>query len=103
MYVSELNALMHEGAKAETYLVLSMTMKYKDMKAVAENFSKFKLDKVLFTKRDETDTFGSAINLLHDFPLELSYITTGQNVPDDFGIASENDIIALVLEEQSDE
>lgn len=103
MYVSELNALMHEGAKAETYLVLSLTMKYKDMKAVAENFSKFKLDKVLFTKRDETDTFGSIVNLLHDFPLELSYITTGQNVPDDFGIASENDIIALVLEEQTDE
>ncbi|MNL87778.1 flagellar biosynthesis regulator FlhF [compost metagenome] len=58
---------------------------------------------MLFTKRDETDTFGSMVNLLQEFPLELSYITTGQNVPDDFGIASENDIIALILGEQSDE
>lgn len=103
MYVSELNALLHAGVKSETYLVLSLTMKYKDMKAVADNFSKFKLDKVLFTKKDETDTFGSIINLLHEFPLELSYITTGQNVPDDFGIANENDIIALILEGQADE
>jgi flagellar biosynthesis protein FlhF len=103
MYVSELNALLNAGAKSETYLVLSLTMKYKDMKAVADNFSRFKLDKVLFTKRDETDTFGSVVNLLQEFPLELSYVTTGQNVPDDFGIASENDIIGLILGEQSDE
>jgi flagellar biosynthesis protein FlhF len=103
MYVSELNALLHAGGKSETYLVLSLTTKYKDMRAIAENFSKFKLDKVLFTKRDETDTFGPVINLLHEFPLQLSYITTGQNVPDDFAVANENEIIDLILEEQSDE
>lgn len=103
MYVSELNALLQSGVKSETYLVLSLTMKYKDMKAVAANFSKFNLDKVLFTKMDETDTYGSVVNLLHEFPLELSYITTGQNVPDDFRIASENEIIAQILEGQSDE
>lgn len=103
MYVSELNALLHAGGKSETYLVLSLTTKYKDMKAIADNFSKFKLDKVLFTKRDETDTFGPIINLLSEFPLQLSYMTTGQNVPDDFTIANENEIIDLILEEQADE
>lgn len=103
MYVSELNALLHAGGKSETYLVLSLTTKYKDMRAIADNFSKFKLDKVLFTKRDETDSFGPIVNLLHEFPLQLSYITTGQNVPDDFAVADENEIIDLILEEQSDE
>lgn len=103
MYVSELNALLHTGGKSETYLVLSLTTKYKDMRAIAENFSRFKLDKVLLTKRDETDTFGPVVNLLHEFPLQLSYITTGQNVPDDFAVANENEIIDLILEEQSDE
>ncbi|WP_438446911.1 flagellar biosynthesis protein FlhF [Gorillibacterium sp. sgz5001074] len=103
MYVSELNALLHAGGRSETYLVMSLTTKYKDMRAIADNFSKFKLDKVLFTKRDETDTFGPIVNLLHEFPLQLSYITTGQNVPDDFAVADENEIIDLILEEQSDE
>lgn len=104
MYVSELNALLQgNAAHTETFLVLSMTMKYKDMKAVAENFSRYTLDKVLLTKRDETETFGSILNLLHEYPLGLSYITTGQNVPDDFAIASEDELIALILGEQSDE
>jgi flagellar biosynthesis protein FlhF len=103
MYVSELNALLQSGGQSETFLVLSLTMKYKDMRAIAENFSKFKLDKVLFTKRDETDTFGPIINLTHEFPLQLSYITTGQNVPDDFTVADENELIDLILEEQADE
>lgn len=103
MYVSELNALLHPGIKSETYLVLSLTMKYKDMRAIADNFSKFKLDKVLFTKRDETESLGSIVNLLQEFPLQMSYITTGQNVPDDFAIANENEIIDLILEEQADE
>lgn len=103
MYVSELNALLQTGGKSETFLVMSLTTKYKDMKAITENFSKFKLDKVLFTKMDETDTYGSLVNLMNDFPLQLSYMTNGQNVPDDFAVADENEIINLIMGEQSDE
>jgi flagellar biosynthesis protein FlhF len=103
MYVSELNTLLQGDPRSETFLVLSLTMKYKDMKAVAENFSRFRLDKVLLTKRDETETFGPILNLLHEYPLALSYITTGQNVPDDFNVVSEDELIALILGEQADE
>lgn len=103
MYVSELNALLQGDPRNETFLVLSLTMKYKDMKAVAENFSRFRLDKVLLTKKDETETFGPILNLLHEYPLALSYITTGQNVPDDFNVVSEDELIALILGEQADE
>ncbi|MDF2939283.1 MAG: flagellar biosynthesis regulator FlhF [Paenibacillaceae bacterium] len=103
MYVSELNALLQGGPRSETFLVLSLTMKYKDMKAVAENFSRFMLDKVLLTKKDETETFGPILNLLHEYPLALSYMTTGQNVPDDFNVVSEDELIALILGEQADE
>ncbi len=103
MYVSELNALLQGDPRSETFLVLSLTMKYKDMKAVAENFSRFRLDKVLLTKRDETETFGPILNLLHEYPLALSYMTTGQNVPDDFNVVSEEELIALILGEQADE
>jgi flagellar biosynthesis protein FlhF len=83
MYVSELNSLLRTQERYETYLVLSLSMKYNDMSAITHNFSKFGLDKVLFTKADETVTFGSIINLLYDFDLSLSYLTDGQNVPDD--------------------
>ncbi|MBP1991320.1 flagellar biosynthesis protein FlhF [Paenibacillus eucommiae] len=99
MYVSELNALLQTQGNSETILVLSLTTKYKDMKAITNNFNKFKLDKVLFTKMDETDSYGAIVNLIHDFSLQLSYVTNGQNVPDDITEISEQHIIDLLLEE----
>jgi flagellar biosynthesis protein FlhF len=103
MYVSELNALLQSRGKSETFLVLSLTTKYKDMKAITDNFSKFKLDKVLFTKMDETDSFGPVVNLINDFPLQLSYMTNGQSVPDDIVELDEQHIIDLILEDNKHE
>lgn len=100
MYVSELNALLQSKGKSETYLVLSLSSKYKDMKAITDNFAKFRLDKVLFTKMDETNSYGSIVNLLYDFPLQLSYITNGQNVPDDIIETNEDRLIDLLLEDR---
>jgi flagellar biosynthesis protein FlhF len=103
LYVSELNALLRPNGDSETYLVLSLTTKYKDMKAITDNFTKFKLDKVLFTKMDETDSYGAVLNLVHDFGLQLSYIANGQNVPDDIAEFDEQALIDLILEELPDE
>ncbi|MEF3309764.1 flagellar biosynthesis protein FlhF [Paenibacillus sp. GYB004] len=100
MYVSELNALLQSKGKGETFLVLSLSSKYKDMKAITDNFAKFRLDKVLFTKMDETNSYGSIVNLLYDFPLQLSYITNGQNVPDDIVETNEDRLIDLLLEDR---
>ncbi|CAG7602867.1 Signal recognition particle receptor FtsY [Paenibacillus solanacearum] len=103
MYVSELNALLHSERKSETFLVLSMTTKYKDMSAITNNFSNFKLDKVLFTKMDETDSYGAIVNLIRDHGLQTSYTTNGQNVPDDIVELNEEQIIDLILEENQHE
>ncbi|MCD1257802.1 flagellar biosynthesis protein FlhF [Paenibacillus athensensis] len=100
MYVSELNALLKTQGQSETILVLSLTTKYKDMRAITNNFNKFKLDKVLFTKMDETDSYGSILNLIHDFSLQLSYVTNGQSVPDDISEIDEKQIIDLLLEDR---
>jgi flagellar biosynthesis protein FlhF len=50
---------------------------------------------------DETDTYGSIVNLLHDFSLQLSYVTNGQSVPDDISEMNEQHIIDLLLEASS--
>lgn len=103
MYVSELNSLLHTSGRSETYLVLSMTTRYKDMKAIVDNFSRFKLDKVLFTKKDETECFGAPFNLLHEYDLMLSYVSDGQNVPDDIALIDTEEWIDTLLEELSHE
>lgn len=99
MYVSELNSLLKTQGNSETILVLSLTTKYRDMRAITNNFNKFKLDKVLFTKMDETDSYGAIINVVHEFSLQLSYVTNGQSVPDDITEMNEWQIIDLLLEE----
>ncbi|NQX65779.1 flagellar biosynthesis protein FlhF [Paenibacillus alba] len=99
MYVSELNSLLKTQGNSETILVLSLTTKYRDMKAITNNFNKFKLDKVIFTKMDETDSYGAIVNVVHEFSLQLSYVTNGQSVPDDITELNEWQIIDLLLEE----
>ncbi|TCZ79978.1 flagellar biosynthesis protein FlhF [Paenibacillus albiflavus] len=97
MYVSELHTLLQSEGQSETYLVLSMTTKYRDMKAITANFQKFNLDKVILTKFDETDSYGCILNLVHDFGLTFSYIANGQNVPDDIELFKAERIIDLIM------
>lgn len=47
---------------------------------------------------DETYSYGAMLNLLDEFPIRLSYVTDGQNVPDDIMVADENRIVDAVLE-----
>ncbi|MCR8642174.1 flagellar biosynthesis protein FlhF [Paenibacillus sp. N1-5-1-14] len=103
MYVSELHALLQSEGQSETYLVLSLTTKYRDMKVIIDHFSKFKLDKVLLTKMDETDSYGCIVNIVHEFGLTISYMTDGQNVPDDIILFNEDKLIDLILGEYSGE
>jgi len=103
MAVSELNALLKTERASETFLVLSLTMKYGDMKAVADNFCRYGVGKVLFTKADETTTFGTVLNLLSDYDLSLSYVTDGQDVPDDIQIADAERIAAEIAGDPDDE
>ncbi|HZG84382.1 flagellar biosynthesis protein FlhF [Paenibacillus sp.] len=103
MAVSELHSLLRIEERRDTFLVLSLSMKYADMKAVTDNFYKFGVEKVLFTKADETASFGSVVNLLHDYPLSLSYVTNGQTVPDDIHLADPNKMADELVGEPHDE
>ncbi|AOZ94238.1 flagellar biosynthesis protein FlhF [Paenibacillus crassostreae] len=83
LLVSELQSLLSYDDNTETYLVLSLTSKTQDMLKITEHFSKYGLDKVIFTKLDETGSYGAIFNLIYNYPIHLSYLTNGQNVPDD--------------------
>jgi flagellar biosynthesis protein FlhF len=103
MAVSELQSLLRTDEKRDTILVLSLCMKYSDMHAVMDKFNKFGVEKVLFTKSDETETIGSIINLFSDFSLSLSYITDGQNVPEDIRLADPRTMANELVGELDDE
>ncbi|WP_128894224.1 flagellar biosynthesis protein FlhF [Longirhabdus pacifica] len=83
----------------ETFLVVSLNSKYSDMKIIIDNFSKFQVDKIIFTKADETNSLGTIVNVAHDFPYQLSYITFGQNVPDDIALVDPNKVVDSLLKD----
>ncbi|WP_026962082.1 hypothetical protein [Alicyclobacillus herbarius] len=86
-YVLEMKRLLAHVHPDETYLVLSLTAKDEDLAAVARQLDELAYDKFLFTKWDETKTYGSVFNLLWASGRPPSYVTTGQNVPDDISLA----------------
>ncbi|THF81249.1 flagellar biosynthesis protein FlhF [Cohnella fermenti] len=103
LFVSEVNALLSPGEQSESILVLSLTHKYQDMKQVAAQFAKYGVKRLLFTKMDETDSFGSILNLVQAFDYEISYLTCGQTVPDDIRNFDPEDMIRRLLGELRNE
>lgn len=100
LFVAELHSLLAPSDVSETYLVLSLTSKVQDMKRITEHFSKYNLDKLIFTKLDETETTGAIFNLLNEYPLKVSFLTNGQNVPDDLLQADAKLMVDILLGER---
>jgi len=96
--VAEIKLLLSELPVDETFLVLSATSKPEDMEYIARRFDSVPIDKLLFTKLDETSTYGAIFNLLLCYQKPISYVTTGQNVPDDIEVASLEKLLKVVLE-----
>ncbi|WP_026689883.1 flagellar biosynthesis protein FlhF [Alteribacter aurantiacus] len=92
-FIDQLRHTIDLSEDVETHLVLSLTSKYEDMKLIINQFKKLEPEFVIFTKWDETSSHGSIANVLSDFHLKPSYITTGQDVPDDIQLAKKNSII----------
>lgn len=72
-----------DKVEKEVYLVLSATTKYKDLLSIVDAYKVMTAYKLIFTKLDETTTLGNLLNIKLYTGADLSYVTHGQNVPDD--------------------
>ncbi len=86
-----------EKASTEVFLVLSANTKYKDMISIADAYKKVKAYKLIFTKMDETDSYGNLLNLKLYTGANMSYLTYGQNVPDDITSFDAQSIVKRLL------
>lgn len=96
-YVEDLGKVIDFSIAMENYLVLALTSKQKDMEAIYQQFSSLKIDKFIFTKADETNAYGSMINMIEKYGIGAAYITNGQEVPDDCLIASPQVVANLFI------
>lgn len=81
--MKEIIHAVDESLEKEIYLVVSATTKYKDLINIADNYSAITDYKLIFTKLDETTSLGNLFNLKLYTKAQMSYVTCGQNVPDD--------------------
>ncbi|MDI3546956.1 MAG: flagellar biosynthesis protein FlhF [Halanaerobiales bacterium] len=85
--MGRLQKLLSKGLINETHLIISMNTKSSDITEIIDQFSLFNPDKIILTKLDETMTFGDILNIKDKYNLPYSYITYGQDVPDDIQVA----------------
>lgn len=81
------------------FLVISANMRLRDMIDVYNRFSICKPTHIIITKLDETSSYGQIPSVAKETKLPISYITTGQNVPNDIEIPNSQKIFNLFYEE----
>jgi flagellar biosynthesis protein FlhF len=81
----------------EIQLIISMNTKSSDIKGIIEQFSCLNPDKIVLSKLDETMTYGDIINIKREYKFPYSYITFGQDVPDDIQVADPGLLVKYVM------
>ncbi|MGH7442156.1 MAG: flagellar biosynthesis protein FlhF [bacterium] len=98
--IQDLKAFLEAAKPAETHLCVSATTKNSDLLPIVGKFGLVPVNRFLVTKCDETRSHGLLLNLAAGFHVPLSYLGTGQNVPNDVEVAVPERMAAMVLGEQ---
>lgn len=78
-------------------LVLSATTKSEDLINIVKLYKNMIPDSVIFTKMDETLSYGNVYTTIIKENMSISYFTTGQKVPQDIEVASPEKLTNLLL------
>lgn len=84
--------------EVEVHLVAPGYMKATDLRRSIHRYGMFRPTKLLVTKLDETETFGSAFSEAVRAGLALSFLANGPSVPGDIRAASVEDLVAMALD-----
>ena len=95
--LNELKRFLDAAGPHEVHLVLSSTSTRSAMLRMAEAFVPIGVNRIILTKLDEAVGFGVVLSLLQQVSHKLSYLTTGQDVPDDIEICEGGRLAGLVL------
>jgi flagellar biosynthesis protein FlhF len=95
--IQELKSMLAEAEPDEVHLVLSSTAGSKSLISTADKFAEVGTTALLLTKLDEAHSLGHLASLVRECELPVSYLTDGQNVPDDIQVAERKTMAERVL------
>ncbi|HUT90868.1 MAG TPA: flagellar biosynthesis protein FlhF [Thermoguttaceae bacterium] len=99
--LQELKSFLNEAGADEVHLVLSSVVGSRTLEHTARRFAAVGTTALILTKLDEATGLGNLLPLLRTSRLPLSYLTNGQNVPDDIETAEGGRLARLVLAMES--
>ncbi|HIJ68125.1 MAG TPA: hypothetical protein HPP57_01320 [Deltaproteobacteria bacterium] len=96
-HVRHLHTVFHKPRRFSHFLVLSATAKDEDLKKTIIHFREINIDSLIFTKLDETFHHGCILNQLLRFNYPISFMGTGQRVPEDIEHATQKRLLSFLL------
>lgn len=76
------------GEDAEIYLTVCAGTRINDIREIMKEYAVFKYTAFIITKFDETSCVGNLFSILAETNVPVTYITAGQEVPQDFTLAA---------------
>jgi len=95
--IKELRSFFDVVKPDEVHLVLASNSAESVLLETVKQFKSTGVNRVIFTKLDEALGFGVMLACLETANAQLSYVTTGQAVPDDIEVGQRNAMVQLVL------
>ncbi len=98
--IKELRGFFEVVRPDEVHLVLASTCSEAVLTETIRRFREVGVNRVIFTKLDEAIGFGVILGCVQKAEAWLSYVTTGQDVPDDIRVGKGQAMARLILGER---
>lgn len=95
--IEELRSLLAAASPDETHLVLGVNATSRGLLSAVERFAATGPTSLLLTKLDEAAGLGHVAEVVDAARLPVSYLTDGQSVPEDIGVARIESLASMLL------
>ncbi|OGU10265.1 MAG: flagellar biosynthesis protein FlhF [Geobacteraceae bacterium GWC2_58_44] len=99
--LDELKGYLECQAGIDIYLCLSATTRAREIDEIIATFGTLPVTRLLFTKLDESKSFGCIVDTYLKHKMPLSYFSTGQKVPEDIEVATARKLASMVVKESA--
>jgi flagellar biosynthesis protein FlhF len=97
--IIELKSILDVVPNMQIHLLMSATSNNNILKEILEKFKAISIDRLIFSKLDESTTFGNIVNQLCRSKIPVSYFTNGQEVPEHIETASLERLVSLIIDD----